>query len=239
MIALKHMAGSKMSILKVENIRKTFGKGSGMLTALDDINLFIDKGSFTSIIGRSGSGKSTLLNIIGGLIAPDHGSIYLENTDLFQLTDKDLSKLRREKIGFVFQSFQLIPEFTVLENICLPSYLDKRRPNMEFIDKILEIIEITDKKDKYPYELSGGEQQKTALVRALSMKPDILLADEPTGNLDVKSGEQVLDAIHYCYRKFNQTTLLVTHNLEIAQQSKRVITLQDGRIVSDTIGEMI
>ncbi len=228
-----------MSILKIEDVGKTFGKGSGMVTALDGINLSLGKGSFTTVIGRSGSGKSTLLNIAGGLTAPDSGRVYLEGTDLFGLKDNALSAFRRKKIGIVFQAFNLIPEFTVIENICLPSYLDQRKPNLKFIDEILDLIEMGDKKDKYPYELSGGEQQRTALARALSTKPDLLLADEPTGNLDLRSGEQVLDAIQYCYRIFNQTTLLVTHNLEIAKQSKRVITLQDGRIVSDSIGEMI
>lgn len=231
--------GSIMNILNIENIAKTFGKGTGLITALDEINFAVEKGSFTTVIGRSGSGKSTLLNIIGGLLIPDRGKILLEGIDMFGLKDKELSKLRRKKIGVVFQSFQLIPEFTVLENICLPSYLDHNKPNLKFIDDILEIIEMTDKKYKYPYELSGGEQQRTALARALSTKPDLLLADEPTGNLDVKSGEQVLEAIRYCYRAFNQTTLLVTHNLEIAQESKRIITLQDGKIVSDATGEML
>lgn len=228
-----------MSILKMENVGKTFGKGSGLVTALDGINLSIEKGSFTTIIGRSGSGKSTLLNIAGGLAAPDKGQVYLGDTSLYGLKDNVLSKLRRKKIGIVFQAFHLIPEFTVLENICLPSYLDQSKPNLKFIDEILELIEISDQKNKYPYELSGGEQQRTALARALSTKPELLLADEPTGNLDLKSGEQVLDAIQYCYRIFNQTTLMVTHNLEVAQQSRRVITLQDGKIVSDSVGEML
>ncbi|WFR57727.1 ABC transporter ATP-binding protein [Anaerocolumna sp. AGMB13025] len=228
-----------MSILKIENIVKTYGKGSGLMKALNGVDLAIEKGSFTTIIGRSGSGKSTLLNIAGGLTAPDSGRVLLEETDLYSLKDRELSKLRRKKIGIVFQAFNLIPEFTVLENICLPSYLDQSKPNMKFIDEILDFIELSGMKDKYPYELSGGEQQRTALARALSTKPEVLLADEPTGNLDLKSGEQVLDAIRYCYRIFNQTTLLVTHNLEIAQQSKRVITLQDGSIVCDSAGEMI
>ncbi len=228
-----------MNILDIESIVKTFGKGSGLITALDGVSLSIEKGSFTTIIGRSGSGKSTLLNIAGGLTAPDKGRVLLDGMDLYRLKDDALSKLRRKKIGIVFQAFNLIPEFTVLENICLPSYLDQSKPDLKFIDEILELIEMLDKKDKYPYELSGGEQQRTALARALSTKPDLLLADEPTGNLDIKSGEQVMDAIYYCYRIFNQTTLLVTHNLEIARQSKRVITLQDGKLVSDSIGEMI
>lgn len=228
-----------MNILKMEQVGKTFGRGAGLVTALEGIDLSIEKGSFTTIIGRSGSGKSTLLNIAGGLVAPEKGRVLLDGINLYELRDKELSRLRRKKVGIVFQAFHLIPEFTVLENICLPSYLDQSKPNMKFIDEILELIELSDKKNKYPYELSGGEQQRTALARALSTKPELLLADEPTGNLDLKSGEQVMDAIRYCYRIFNQTTLLVTHNLEIAQQSKRVITLQDGKIVSDSVGEML
>ncbi len=228
-----------MNILKMEQVGKTFGKGAGLVTALEGIDLSIEKGSFTTIIGRSGSGKSTLLNIAGGLAEPEKGHVFLDGIDLYKLRDKELSRLRRKKVGIVFQAFHLIPEFTVLENICLPSYLDQSKPNIKFIDEILDLIELSHKKTKYPYELSGGEQQRTALARALSTKPELLLADEPTGNLDLKSGEQVMDAIRYCYRIFNQTTLLVTHNLEIAQQSKRVITLQDGKIVSDSVGEMI
>ncbi|WMJ85659.1 ABC transporter ATP-binding protein [Anaerocolumna sp. MB42-C2] len=228
-----------MCLLKLEGVSKTFGKGTGMVTALDGINLSIDKGSFTTIIGRSGSGKSTLLNIAGGLLSPEKGHVILDDIDLYARKEKELARIRRKKVGIVFQAFNLIPEFTVLENICLPSYLDQNKPNMKFIDDILEMIEMGDNKNKYPFELSGGEQQRAALARALSTKPDLLLADEPTGNLDIKSGEQVLDAIHYCYRLFNQTTLLVTHNLEIAGQSNRVITLQDGKIVSDSIGEII
>ena len=228
-----------MNILKMEQVGKTFGRGAGLVTALEGIDLSIEKGSFTTIIGRSGSGKSTLLNFAGGLVAPEKGRVLLDGINLYELRDKELSRLRRKKVGIVFQAFHLIPEFTVLENICLPSYLDQSKPNMKFIDEILELIELSDKKNKYPYELSGGEQQRTALARALSTKPELLLADEPTGNLDLKSGEQVMDAIRYCYRIFNQTTLLVTHNLEIAQQSKRVITLQDGKIVSDSVGEML
>lgn len=228
-----------MNILKMEQVGKTFGRGAGLVTALEGIDLSIEKGSFTTIIGRSGSGKSTLLNIAGGLAEPEKGHVFLDGIDLYKLRDKELSRLRRKKVGIVFQAFHLIPEFTVLENICLPSYLDQSKPNIKFIDEILDLIELSHKKTKYPYELSGGEQQRTALARALSTKPELLLADEPTGNLDLKSGEQVMDAIRYCYRIFNQTTLLVTHNLEIAQQSKRVITLQDGKIVSDSVGEMI
>ncbi len=228
-----------MNILKMEQVGKTFGRGAGLVTALEGIDLSIEKGSFTTIIGRSGSGKSTLLNIAGGLAEPEKGHVFLDGIDLYKLRDKELSRLRRKKVGIVFQAFHLIPEFTVLENICLPSYLDQSKPNMKFIDEIVDLIELSHKKTKYPYELSGGEQQRTALARALSTKPELLLADEPTGNLDLKSGEQVMDAIRYCYRIFNQTTLLVTHNLEIAQQSKRVITLQDGKIVSDSVGEMI
>lgn len=228
-----------MNILEMEQVGKTFGKGAGLVTALEGIDLSIEKGSFTTIIGRSGSGKSTLLNIAGGLAAPEKGRVLLDGLNLYGLKDKELSRLRRKKVGIVFQAFHLVPEFTVLENICLPSYLDQSKPNMKFIEEILDLIELSDKINQYPYELSGGEQQRTALARALSTKPELLLADEPTGNLDLKSGEQVMDAIQYCYRIFNQTTLLVTHNLEIAQQSKRVITLQDGKIVSDSVGEMI
>lgn len=228
-----------MSIIEVENITKTFGIGSGRTTAIDGINLTIEKGSFSTIIGRSGSGKSTLLNILGGIAKPDSGKVLLEGIDIFKLKERKLSGLRRKKIGFVFQAYNLIPEFTVLENIYLPSYLDQKKPNIEFIKDIIEILEIKELVNKYPYEMSGGEQQRTAIARALSTKPDLLLADEPTGNLDLKSGEQVLEAIRVCHRIFNQTILMVTHDLEISQYAKRVITLEDGKIVSNSIGECI
>lgn len=163
--------------------------------------------------------------------------MYIEGTNLFLLKDRDLTEFRRKRIGYIFQSFNLIPEFNVYENICLPSYLDNRKPDFQFINKVMSNLEIAQKKDKYPTELSGGEQQRVAIARALSTHPAILLADEPTGNLDMKSGELLMELLRYCHRQFCQTILLVTHNIELARTAERMITLEDGKIVSDRVGD--
>jgi len=226
-----------MEILNIKNLSKIYGVGGNTVRALQGIDLSIEKGSFASIIGRSGSGKSTLLNIIGGLDRPTGGNVFIEGTDLFLFKDRDLTEFRRKRIGYVFQAFNLIPEFNVYENICLPAYLDNSKPDFKFIDEVISQLEIVLKRDKYPAELSGGEQQRVAIARALSTKPAILLADEPTGNLDVKSGELLMELLRYCHRKFCQTTLLVTHNVELARTAERMITLEDGKIVSDRLGD--
>lgn len=228
-----------MEILKVKHATKFFGSGSNRLDALNDISFSVKDGSFVSIIGRSGSGKSSLLHTLGGLHAPDKGHVFLQGTDVYALREKQLSALRRKKIGFVFQSFSLVPEFTVYENICLPCYLDGVCPDQRFIYEIMDTLGLTTQQEKYPCELSGGEQQRTALARALSTRPAVLLADEPTGHLDVRSGEEVLELIRRCHQKFSQTIVLATHDLEIARQSERIIMLEDGRIVSDYQGEGI
>lgn len=228
-----------MEILRAEQVSRVFGHGNSRVCALDNITFSVENGSFVSIIGRSGSGKSTLLHTLGGLNPPDSGRIYLQDTDVYSLKEKYLSALRRKRIGFVFQSFNLITEFTVRENICLPSYLDSMPPDEAFISEIMGLLELTDKQNFYPKELSGGEQQKTALARALSVRPAVLLADEPTGHLDVRSGEEVLSLIHECHKKLGQTIILATHDLNAASQSERIITLEDGRIISDYQGDKL
>lgn len=222
-----------MNVLQLNNVSKTYGRNRAKVRAVNKLSLSVNKGSFTSIIGRSGSGKSTLLKLCAGLLKPDEGSVIVDGDDITKMRDKDCCAVRRRKIGFVFQSFELIPEFTLLENVCIPSYLDDRSPDMEYIKELLKDTDLYDKKDRFPDELSGGEQQRMAIVRALSTRPAILFADEPTGNLDVKTGETIMDLLNFCNFRYQQTILMVTHNLEMIQNTHRVLRMQDGEIVED------
>ena len=219
-------------IVEIKGLEKTYGKNEAETKAIQGIDLTITREEFVSIVGKSGSGKSTLLNIIGGLERPTSGEVQIEGTNLFDMKDTSRTIFRRKHIGYVFQFFNLIPEMTVYENICLPSYLDHKDP--DFIQTVMEKLGIYEKKGKYAAELSGGEQQRVAVARALSLKPSILLADEPSGNLDKKNGEQLLELMLLSQRYFDQTILLVTHDLEIARLSQRMIVLEDGKIISDT-----
>ena len=220
-------------IVLIKDLCKAYGRKGAETKALQNVNLHISRHQFTAIVGRSGSGKSTLLNIIGGLESPTSGKVLIDGTDLFSMKDGERTVFRRKHIGYVFQFFNLIPEMTVYENICLPSYLDHKLPDAEFNQIVMKKIGIFLKKDKYAGELSGGEQQRVAVARALASKPDILLADEPTGNLDKKSGEELMDLMMFSHRYFNQTILMVTHDLDLARMAERVITLEDGRVISD------
>ena len=221
-------------IVEIKGLEKTYGKNEAETKAIQGIDLTITREEFVSIVGKSGSGKSTLLNIIGGLERPTSGEAQIEGTNLFDMKDTSRTIFRRKHIGYVFQFFNLIPEMTVYENICLPSYLDHKDPDEDFIQTVMEKLGIYEKKGKYAAELSGGEQQRVAVARALSLKPSILLADEPSGNLDKKNGEQLLELMLLSQRYFDQTILLVTHDLEIARLSQRMIVLEDGKIISDT-----
>lgn len=221
-------------IVEIKGLEKIYGNNETETKAIQGIDLTIARGEFVSIVGKSGSGKSTLLNIIGGLEKPTSGEIQIEGTNLFDMKDTSRTIFRRKHIGYVFQFFNLIPEMTVYENICLPSYLDHKDPDKDFIQTVMEKLDIYKKKEKYATELSGGEQQRVAVARALSLKPSILLADEPSGNLDKKNGEQLLELMLLSQRYFDQTILLVTHDLEIARLSQRMIVLEDGKIISDT-----
>ena len=221
-------------IVEIKGLEKTYGKNEAETKAIQGIDLTIAREEFVSIVGKSGSGKSTLLNIIGGLERPTSGEVQIEGTNLFDMKDTSRTIFRRKHIGYVFQFFNLIPEMTVYENICLPSYLDHKVPDEDFIQTVMEKLGIYEKKGKYATELSGGEQQRVAVARALSLKPSILLADEPSGNLDKKNGEQLLELMLLSQRYFDQTILLVTHDLEIARLSQRMIVLEDGKIISDT-----
>ena len=224
-------------ILKAEGIEKQYGNEKTGVHALRGIDLEIEEGRFYAIIGKSGSGKSTLLHILGGLDKPTKGAIFLEGENISALRGNALALVRRRRIGFVFQSYNLLEEHTVMENILLPIHLDGRRPDMEFIDQVVDALGIRDKLSSYPDELSGGQKQRVAIARALAPKPAILLADEPTGNLDDKTSREVMELLGKSAREFGQTMVLVTHDREIASQADRVVTIADGRIQSIQAGK--
>ena len=221
-----------MDILRTEGLYKTYNEGSeNEVHALKPLDISVEEGVFYAIIGRSGSGKSTLLQILGGLDRPSGGKLYIEDKSIFDLSNNELCRLRRQRIGFVFQAYNLLEEHTVKENILMPLHLDGRDIEPEFLKELVEALEISDKLDRYPDQLSGGEQQRVAIARALASKPAILLADEPTGNLDPKTGDQVLRHLKALAARFHQTILLVTHDMEIAAMADRVIRLHNGEIV--------
>ncbi len=219
-----------MDIVTVQNLHKTFGKGESAVHALCGISLALEKGKFTTIIGASGSGKTTLLNMIGGLDTPDEGEIVVDGVRLSTLKEKELAVFRRSKVGFVYQSFNLVPTLTVRENILFPLSLAGRTHDPVFFSEITELLHLQERLDAYPHELSGGGQQRTAIARALISRPSILLADEPTGSLDSKSGQNVLGLFKLSVETYHQTLVMITHNLEIAQMADRVIRIEDGHI---------
>ncbi|MBR3610778.1 MAG: ABC transporter ATP-binding protein [Oscillospiraceae bacterium] len=221
-----------MDILRTEGLYKTYNEGSeNEVHALKPLDISVEEGVFYAIIGRSGSGKSTLLQILGGLDRPSGGKLFIEDKSIFDLSNNELCRLRRQRIGFVFQAYNLLEEHTVKENILMPLHLDGRDIEQEFFDELVEALEISDKLDRYPDQLSGGEQQRVAIARALASKPAILLADEPTGNLDPKTGDQVLRHLKALAARFHQTILLVTHDMEIAAMADRVIRLHNGEVI--------
>lgn len=222
-----------MIILEAKQISKTFFTGSVAVKALRPVSLQFESGTFTAIIGRSGSGKSTLLHILGGLVSPDQGDVYLEGKSIYTLSDHANTLLRRRRIGFVFQFYNLLPELTVYENIVMPIHLDGKKEDKAYIQELISFLGLEDKIHTFPHALSGGQQQRVALARALACKPAILLADEPTGNLDKQSGDEVIDLLARTRYHFNQTIILVTHDLELASHAQRIITLNDGKIERD------
>ena len=221
-----------MSILETKDLRKIYGSGDTEVRALDGVNLNVENGEFVAIVGTSGSGKSTLLHMLGGLDRPTSGSVIVDGKDIFRLKDEALTIFRRRKIGFVFQSYNLVPVLNVYENIVLPIQLDGRRVDENFIGKIVKTLGLDGRLDALPSQLSGGQQQRVAIARALAAKPAIILADEPTGNLDSKTSQDVLGLLKVTSQKFSQTIVMITHNEEIAQMADRIIRIEDGRIVS-------
>ncbi|WP_026659321.1 ABC transporter ATP-binding protein [Butyrivibrio sp. AC2005] len=224
-----------MEILRVSDLKKTYGKGDTAVEALKGINLSVQKGEFIAIVGTSGSGKSTLLHMLGGLDRPTSGSVSIDGKDIFTLKDEELTIFRRRKIGFVFQSFNLVPVLSVYENIVLPIELDGNIPDKEFVDQIIDTLGLTEKRNAYPNQLSGGQQQRVAIARALSSAPQVILADEPTGNLDSKTSQDVLGLLKVIGDKYSQTIIMITHNDEIAQMADRIIRIEDGLIVSKEV----
>ncbi|MBR5936702.1 MAG: ABC transporter ATP-binding protein [Clostridiales bacterium] len=224
-----------MELLRAEHLTKTYGKDENVVAALNDVSLSIEKGEFVAIIGASGSGKSTLLHMLGGVDRPTSGTVLVDGKDIFKQNDEQLSIFRRREIGLVYQFFNLIPVLSVVENITMPVLLDHRRVNQERLDELLDLLGLRERKDFFPSQLSGGQQQRVAIGRALINAPTILLADEPTGNLDSKNSQEVVDLLKYSNTKYNQTTVLITHDENVALQAKRIITIQDGRIKHDEV----
>ena len=221
-----------MSILEAKNLMKIYGEGENCVHALDGVNLEIDKGEFLAIVGTSGSGKSTLLHMLGGLDRPSSGEVLINGVSIFGLKDDELTIFRRRKIGFVFQAFNLVPVLNVYENVVLPLELDGEKVDKAYIDEILETLMLSAKKESLPNQLSCGQQQRVAIARALAFRPAIILADEPTGNLDSKTGQDVLSLLKVSADKYSQTIVMITHNDEIAQMADRIIRIEDGHIVS-------
>lgn len=220
-----------MSILETRNLRKIYGSGDTEVRALDGVNLSVDSGEFVAIVGTSGSGKSTLLHMLGGLDRPTSVSVIVDGKDIFSLKDEALTIFRRRKIGFVFQSYNLVPVLNARENIVLPIQLDGRQVDEDFLDKIVNTLGLEKKLGSLPSQLSGGQQQRVAIARALAAAPAIILADEPTGNLDSRTSQDVLSLLKVTSQKFAQTIVMITHNEEIAQTADRIIRIEDGRIV--------
>lgn len=224
-----------MEILKVENLEKSYGKGEAKVDALKNINLSINKGEFVAIVGPSGSGKSTLLHLIGGVDKPTSGKVYINNVDIYSLKEKDLSIFRRRNVGLIYQFYNLIPVLSAKENILLPAELDNRKIDKEYLDDLLKTLGLKERENHLPNELSGGQQQRTSIGRALINRPAVILADEPTGNLDSKNSKEVLDLLKLSVKKYNQTLIMITHDSNIALQADRVITIEDGIIKSDEV----
>ena len=224
-----------MTLIEVKNLNKIYGSGEAEVKALKNINLNIEQGEFVAIVGQSGSGKSTLLHLIGGIDIPSSGEVIIDGKNIYKLKEKELSILRRRKLGFIFQFFNLIPVLTAQENIEMPVLLDNEKIDKKYMNELLRILGLEERKNNYPSQLSGGQQQRVSIGRVLANKPWIILADEPTGNLDSKNSKEVLELLKYCAKKYNQTLILITHDINIAKSADRVITIEDGEITSDEV----
>lgn len=221
-----------MTVLETRDLKKYYGSGETMVRALDGVNLSVEAGTFTAIVGTSGSGKSTLLHMLGGLDRPTSGEVFVDGEMIFRLKEEALTIFRRRKIGFVFQNYNLVPVLNVYENIVLPIELDGRKPDKKYIKKIIQTLGLEDKMQSLPNTLSGGQQQRVAIARALAAKPAILLCDEPTGNLDSKTSLDVIGLLKVTSRQFEQTIVMITHNEEIAQMADEIIRIEDGKIMN-------
>lgn len=222
-----------MEILKCDNIRKVYGTGDNQVTALNGITLSVDKGEFIAIIGASGSGKSTLLHILGGVDQPTGGRVMVEGTDISSMNRTQAAVFRRRKVGLVYQFYNLIPTLTIRKNILMPLLLDKKKVNQDYFTQVVTSLGIADKLEFLPNQLSGGQQQRAAIARSLIYRPALLLADEPTGNLDRRNGEEIVDMLKLSNRNLNQTILLITHDEKVALEADRILTIEDGRIIAD------
>ena len=219
-----------MEIVKMEHVTKIYGEGNTRVWALDDVNLTVNKGEIVAVVGASGSGKSTLLHVMGGVDTPNEGNVIVDGKDITRLTDEEMSVFRRRKIGFVFQAYHLIPVLTVEENIKMPILLDHRNPDRDYIDHIIEMLGLKDRRKHLPNQLSGGQQQRAAIARALANRPALILADEPTGALDSKNGNEVITLLQDSVKKLDQTLVLITHNIDLAREADRIVRITDGKI---------
>lgn len=224
-----------MNLLEVRNICKIYGSGETSVKALKDVSFSVPRGEYVAVVGESGSGKSTLLNMIGALDIPTSGKVLIDGKDIFSMNDRKLTVFRRRNIGFIFQAFNLIPELTVEQNMIFPMLLDYQKPDRKYLEELLTVLNLKDRRNYLPSQLSGGQQQRVAIARALASKPKIVLADEPTGNLDFRTSAEVIGLLQMTNREFNQTIIMITHNEEIAQQADRIIHLEDGRVVGGDI----
>ena len=224
-----------MEILKVENLSKTYGKNEAVVRAVDDISFSVEKGQFVAIVGASGSGKSTLLHLIGGVDKPTKGKVFVDGVDIYQLKEDALTIFRRRQVGLIYQFYNLIPILNVAENITLPKDLDRNPVDQDGLNELLKLLGLENRKNHLPNELSGGQQQRVSIGRALINNPAIILADEPTGNLDSKSSDEVMTLLKLSNQKYKQTIIMITHDLELAKEADRIITLEDGKIISDEV----
>lgn len=221
-----------MDIVRMENVNKVYGTVENQVWALHGVNLNIEKGETVAVVGASGSGKSTLLHVMGGVDSPTSGKVIIEDKDITSLTDEQMSVFRRRKIGFVFQAYHLIPVLTVEENITMPILLDHRKPDREYIEHIMDILNLQDRRHHLPNQLSGGQQQRAAIARALANRPALILADEPTGALDSQNGAEVIALLQKSVKELNQTLVLITHNIDLAREADRIIKISDGEIIA-------
>lgn len=227
--------GKNMEILKVENLTKTYGKDDTMVKALDNVSFTVEKGEFVAIVGPSGSGKSTLLHLLGGVDRPNSGKVYIDGTDIYDLNETNLAIFRRRQVGLIYQFYNLIPVLNVEENITLPMLLDGQKPDEERVERVLETLQLSNRKLHLPNQLSGGQQQRVSIGRAIINNPSIVLADEPTGNLDSKNSEDIMELLKDSNRRYNQTLIVITHDESIALQADRIIAIEDGKIARDEI----